>query len=131
MDRIAEHLVIPKPAWTAGAPLPGGDFPVDGVNALIAELKSSYPFLTDVHARRLIRAYGTLARDMLGDAASFGDLGRDFGATLTEREVAWLMTREYAMRAEDVVWRRTKLGLRLTNDQIAALDTWMTARGAP
>ena len=131
MDRIAEHLTIPKPAWTAGAPLPGGDFPVDGVNALIAELKSSYPFLTDVHARRLIRAYGTLARDMLGDAVSFGDLGRDFGATLTEREVAWLMTREYAMRAEDVVWRRTKLGLRLTTDRIAALDTWMTARGAP
>ena len=55
------------------------------------------------------------------------DLGHDFGATLTEREVAWLMRHEYARSAEDVVWRRSKLGLRMSTDQIAALDTWMRA----
>ncbi len=62
---------------------------------------------------------------MLGDAGAEGDLGRSFGATLTEREIRWLMTREYARTAEDVVWRRNKLGLRLSPEEIAALDAWM------
>jgi glycerol-3-phosphate dehydrogenase len=62
---------------------------------------------------------------VLGDAASAKDLGRDFGATLSEREVRWLMDHEYAREAEDVVWRRTKLGLKLTNDEIKALGAWM------
>ena len=78
-------------------------------------------------AGRLIRAYGTEAAAVLGTARSPADLGRDFGATLSEREVQWLMTHEYARRAEDVVWRRTKLGLRMTKAEIAALDDWMRA----
>ncbi|MYM56870.1 glycerol-3-phosphate dehydrogenase [Thalassovita mangrovi] len=111
--------------WTGGAALPGGDFPVDGVDRLIAELRAAYPFLDAFWARRLVRAYGTEAAEVLGDAGSAADLGRDFGATLTEREVRWLMDREYAVRAEDVVWRRSKLGLRMSAEQIAALDDWM------
>ena len=116
--------------WTAGVPLPGGDFPVDGVAALVGELKAAYPFLTDRWALRLVRAYGTEAKDMLGMAKSDRDLGRDFGATLTGAEVRWLMTREYARTAADVVWRRTKLGLRLDADRIAALDDYMRAETA-
>ena len=111
--------------WTAGVPLPGGDFPVGDVAKLIADLQRDHPFLTDRWARRLVRAYGTEARDLLGGATEAAALGRDFGATLTEAEVRWLMTREYARTAEDVVWRRSKLGLRLTPDQIGALDTFM------
>jgi glycerol-3-phosphate dehydrogenase len=72
-----------------------------------------------------VRAYGTEARAILGAARSPGDLGRDFGATLTEAEVRWLMAREYARSAEDVLWRRTKLGLRTTADEAQALDDWM------
>ncbi len=125
MARLQAHdAAIPGP-WTAGVPLPGGDFPVSDVERLIAELREAYPFLDERWARRLIRAYGTEARTMLGDAASAADLGRDFGATLTAREVEWLMAHEYARRAEDVVWRRSKLGLRLSAEQIAALDDWM------
>ncbi len=67
---------------------------------------------------------------MLGEARAEADLGTAFGATLTAREVAWLMEREYARTAEDVVWRRSKLGLRLDADQIEALDGWMTRRRA-
>ncbi|TDK45134.1 glycerol-3-phosphate dehydrogenase [Antarcticimicrobium luteum] len=111
--------------WTAGVPLPGGDFPVGDVDRLIAELRTAYPFLSDRWARRLIRAYGTEADGMLGAARSRLDLGRDFGADLTEREVRWLMRVEFARRAEDVVWRRSKLGLRMTADETAALDRWM------
>jgi glycerol-3-phosphate dehydrogenase len=62
---------------------------------------------------------------MLGDAASYADLGEDFGATLSEREVRWLMDQEYARAADDIVWRRTKLGLKLKPEDIAALDSWM------
>ena len=113
------------PDWTAGVPLPGGDFPVGEVDRLIGALQAVYPFLTDRWARRLIRAYGTEAAEMLGKATAAADLGRDFGADLTEREVRWLMRREYARGAEDVVWRRSKLGLRMTAGQIAALDRWM------
>ena len=66
---------------------------------------------------------------MLGSASDAAALGRDFGATLTEAEVRWLMTREYACRAGDVVWRRSKLGLRMSAEQIAALDDWMKREG--
>ena len=114
--------------WTARVAMPGGDFPHDGVPALTASLKSSYPFLSDYHAARLIRAYGTEAVLVLGNAKTTDDLGLHFGATLTESEVRWLMTREYAHAAADVVWRRTKLGLRMTPDEIAALDAFMGQR---
>jgi glycerol-3-phosphate dehydrogenase len=62
---------------------------------------------------------------MLAPAASMDDLGRSFGATLTESEVLYLMAYEWACTAEDVVWRRSKLGLRLSAKEIAALDAWM------
>ncbi len=113
--------------WTAGVPLPGGDFAVSERDQLVRNLQSSYPFLSSFWALRLIRAYGTDAADVLGNAASPADLGQDFGATLTEAEVRWLMTKEYARTAEDIVWRRSKLGLRLDHDQIATLDAYMAA----
>lgn len=115
-------------AWTAGVPLPGGDFPVDGVQDLRKKLAASYPFLDDFHLKRLVRAYGTDAFEMLGDAKDIGDLGQSFGATITEREVAWLMEREFARTAQDIVWRRSKLGLRMTAQEIEALDSWMQRR---
>ncbi len=128
LEKLAPFFPAATGKWTAGVALPGGDFPVTGVAALIADLRAAYPFLSAFWAKRLVRAYGTEARKMLGEAALPGDLGIDFGATLTEREVGWLMAREYAQSAADVVWRRSKLGLRLSADQIAALDTFMRSR---
>ncbi|WP_411709814.1 glycerol-3-phosphate dehydrogenase [Albidovulum salinarum] len=125
MDKIGAALGVATAGWTGGVPLPGGDFPVGDVARLIAELKTAYPFLSEFWARRLVRAYGSEARSVLGDAQSAADLGEDFGATLSEREVVWLMDKEFARTAEDVVWRRSKLGLRLSAEQIAALNTWM------
>ncbi|MEC3860726.1 glycerol-3-phosphate dehydrogenase [Mesobacterium sp. TK19101] len=125
LAKIGTQLGGVKPDWTAGVPLPGGDFPFDGVADLIAALRAGYPFLTDRWAKRLVRAYGAEAAEMLADAVTAKDLGRDFGASLTEREVRWLMDHEFARRAEDVVWRRSKLGLRMTPEQVAALDDWM------
>ncbi|MFA8442663.1 glycerol-3-phosphate dehydrogenase [Yoonia sp.] len=113
--------------WTADAALPGGDFKVKERDQLVADLQANYPFLDERWALRLIKGYGTEARVILGEAKAVADLGQDFGATLTEAEVRWLMTKEYAHTADDVVWRRSKLGLRLTSDQIAALDAFMAA----
>ncbi|MFO7920765.1 MAG: glycerol-3-phosphate dehydrogenase [Nioella sp.] len=130
LDKIKPFFPGMPGPWTAGVALPGGDFAVDGVGALITRLRADYPFLGDFFARRLIRAYGTEAWQVLGDASVEADLGEAFGATLSAREVAWLMDREYARRAEDVVWRRNKLGLRLSKEQIERIDTWMTERAA-
>jgi glycerol-3-phosphate dehydrogenase len=130
LAKIGAHLSV-GPDWTHDAPLPGGDFPVDGQAGQVLALRAAYPFLNAHWALRLVRAYGTEAPEVLGTAERTADLGRDFGATLTEQEVAWQMDREWARRAEDVLWRRTKLGLRMTADQVAALDGWMAARGVP
>ncbi|MBC6438398.1 MAG: glycerol-3-phosphate dehydrogenase [Rhodobacteraceae bacterium] len=131
LEKLAPHIPAASGPWTAGVALPGGNFPVAGAEDLIQELITRYPFLTLAWARRLVRAYGTEAAEVLGDARDTRDLGRDFGATLTEAEVIWLMQREYARTAEDVLWRRTKLGLRLSADQAATLQQCMTdMRGA-
>jgi glycerol-3-phosphate dehydrogenase len=113
--------------WTAGVSMPGGDFPVDGVPALIAKLQASYPFLNEPWARRLVRAYGTDAAGILADAKTLDDLGEDLGASITARELDWLKAHEFARTGEDVLWRRSKLGLRLTPAQVARINAYMTA----
>jgi len=128
LDKIAPFFPGTPGAWTAGVALPGGDFPVDGVAERIAALRADHPFLDAAWAKRLIRAYGTEAWQVLDGAKTVADLGRAFGATLSEREIVWLMDREYARTAADVVWRRSKRGLRMSSDEIAALEAWMAAR---
>ena len=110
--------------WTAGVPLPGGDLAVADVEDRLAQLLRDYPFLTPRWALRLFRAYGTEAWDMLGTAQSAADLGRDFGATLSEQELRWSIANEYTKTAEDMIWRRSKLGLRLSQKEIAALEAF-------
>jgi len=126
LEKLTPFFADATGKWTAGVALPGGDFPVDGAAALTDGLRREYPFLDAYWAGRLVRAYGTEARHVLGTARTAADLGRSFGATLTEAELRWLIAREYARSAQDVVWRRTKLGLRLTLDQIAEIDAFMS-----
>ena len=83
------------------------------------------------HASRLAHAYGTRAGKLLGNAKSMADLGQAFGATLTESEVRYLMSVEWACTAEDIVWRRSKLGLRLSAAEIAAIDHWISGHHVP
>ncbi len=128
LEKIEGFLAPKRGAWTANVALPGGDFPVDGFDTLVHRLCASHEFLTERWSRRLVRAYGTDAEKMLNGIDGVEDLGKDFGATLSEVEVRWLMANEFARRAEDVVWRRSKLGLRMTPEQIAALDDWMGQR---
>ncbi|MCL5775919.1 glycerol-3-phosphate dehydrogenase [Limibaculum sp. FT325] len=125
LARLAPFFPAMGKDWTARVPMPGGDFAVDARDALVASLCATYRFLNRAWALRLVRAYGTEARAVLGEAAEARDLGRAFGHDLTEAEVRWMMTHEWARTADDVLWRRSKLGLRLTPDEAAALDAWM------
>lgn len=130
VEHLAEWLELTGHAWTARAPLPGGDFEIDGRAALTAKLLQAYPFLAARDAGRLISAYGTEAWQVLGKAASAADLGQDFGAGLSEAEIRWMIAREWAETAEDILWRRSKCGLAMDNTQIAALDDWLTENRA-
>ncbi len=114
-------------AWTAGVALPGGDFALSAKTALTEQLCEDYPFLTGGWARRLVRSYGTEARDVLGAATCADDLGQSFGATLTEAELRWMRDREYARSGEDALWRRSKLGLHMSADQRAAVAAWFAS----
>jgi glycerol-3-phosphate dehydrogenase len=114
------------PAFTAREPLPGGNFAWDGIDALIARTRERWPFLSQAHATRLAHAYGTRLDDIMGEATSFEDLGEHFGADLTAREVRYLMDREWALDAEDILWRRTKLGLKLSATESSNLARFMT-----
>ena len=122
LAKIAPLLGNDAAPWTAGAPLPGGDFPVDGAEALVGALLSDYPFLTKAWARRLVRTYGTDSRNILGDAKTAGDLGAEFGATITAAELDWSIAREWVRKADDFLWRRTKLGLKVSAEQKARID---------
>jgi glycerol-3-phosphate dehydrogenase len=126
MRKIGGYFTTMGGAWTADAPMPGGDFPYDGVDAKISELSKDYPFLDAKWAARMVRTYGTEAWEVLGDAQSTQDLGQMFGATLSAAEVDWLVAREFAQTAEDILWRRTRLGLRIGD--AAPLEAYLSER---
>jgi len=132
LELLARHLPAASRSvgWTGREPLPGGDFPVDGFEARVSETRALYPFLGNATLRRLVRTYGRCVKDLLRNAKTGADLGRVFGADLTEAEVRYLADAEWAMTAEDVVWRRTKLGLRLSKAEIAEVDEYLRARPA-
>jgi glycerol-3-phosphate dehydrogenase len=115
------------PPWTAGSSLPGGDFPVNGFYALVAEAIGRWPFLDEPHARRLVRAYGRRIEKFLDQAQSMDDLGPRFAGDLTGAEVRYLVENEWAQSAEDVLWRRSKLGLKATPEQRNALGQFIAS----
>lgn len=125
LGQLAPHLPTPTGkhvGWTAKTPLPGGDFPVRGFEAQVAAARTRYPFLAESHLRRLIRAYGTRIEQLLAGATSFADLGTVYGADLTEAELRYLVRAEWARTAPDVLWRRSKLGLRLSKAEAVRVD---------
>ena len=112
-------------SWTAGVPLPGGDFPVNGFEQLLSDIEDKYPFLPDGVAWRLARAYGTDTWVILGEAQSLDDLGEDFGAGVYAAELNWSIEHEWVSSAEDFVWRRTRRGLLLSADQVTKINNYV------
>ena len=125
LDRLA-HMFKLAPPWTAHAHLPGGDFPPDRFDALVAETCHARPYLNPAQVERLVRNYGTRVERVLGPAQQRDELGPWFGDDIPAAEVRYLMQREWAQTDDDVLWRRTKLGLRLSADERARLARFMT-----
>ena len=124
LSKLGPYFTKAGGDWTAGVALPGGDFAVSDKATLETRLCREYPFVTQDWAARLVRAYGTEAWDMLGDAQRVEDLGQAFGATLTEAELCWMRDREFARAGEDALWRRSKLGLHMSAEERAAVAAW-------
>jgi glycerol-3-phosphate dehydrogenase len=114
-----------SPRWTAHTPLPGGDFAAAAFDDQVDQARGRWPFLTQGHADRLMAAYGTRISAILGEARSLDDLGPVFGADLTAAEVRYLMAREWARFADDVLWRRSRLGLTMPARDRQALAEFM------
>ncbi len=130
LEKLRPFLPNLSAPWTADASLPGGDFEVGGLVALSARTAVLSPVCTPRRAARLARAYGTRATRIVDGVRTEADWGVEFGADLTEREVRYLMAHEWARTAEDVLWRRSKLGLRIDKVGAARLEDWMQTKGA-
>jgi glycerol-3-phosphate dehydrogenase len=125
MEHIAELFPEAAKPWTAGAVLPGGDIAKGDFEGFLGELESTYPQMPSALLRRLARAYGTRARTILADARTPADLGQDFGGGLHAREIDYLKAAEWARDAEDILFRRSKLGLHVPSGAAEAIDTWL------
>jgi glycerol-3-phosphate dehydrogenase len=120
VDRLRHWLNI-GPAWTHLEPLPGGDLGVGGLDELIAAIRTVHPYVAAPHARRLARNYGTRVWTVLGDAKRADDLGPRIAADLHMGELDYLRREEWASTAEDILWRRTKLGLTANESELESL----------
>ncbi len=114
-----------SPRWTAKAPLPGGDFAWARFDAEVDRARERWPFLGEAELLRLVGAYGSRLAAVLGDARDRADLGPVFGPELTGAEVRYLMAKEWARFADDILWRRSKLGLTMTPADREALAAYM------
>jgi glycerol-3-phosphate dehydrogenase len=124
MQKIETYLPGMGPDWTAQAPLPGGDIAGADFDGFLNDIQREYPWLPHELALHWGRLYGTRMRMILGDATSLEGLGMRFGARLYEAEVRYLAAHEWARSAQDVLHRRTKENLHMTNAQIAEFTAW-------
>ncbi|SHN69825.1 glycerol-3-phosphate dehydrogenase [Bradyrhizobium erythrophlei] len=124
VSRLLPFYPMSKP-WSAQAVLPGGDFPRHGFETEVENARERWKFLTADQALRLVAAYGSRLGEMLGEARQKADLGESFGPELTEAEVRYLMTREWARFPDDILWRRSKLGLTMEQADRERLATFM------
>ena len=128
LEKLQPYLPALKPSWTADAPLPGGDMQNADFDTYLASFLAKVPFLPKAQATRLARDYGTKAAAIVGNATSAAGLGEDFGAGLTAAEVDYLVAHEWARTSQDILWRRSKLGLRLSKEDVARLDAYLEKR---
>src|SRR5699024_4503868 len=122
LERLQPKLGFTAGAWTATAPLPGGDIENGDFGAFLDKLRRNRPWLPPDLAWRLARNYGTCVEHIVGQARCIEDLGQCLGADLFESEAQYLMDYEWACTAEDILWRRSKLGLRFNKVERANLE---------
>ncbi|HZH53178.1 MAG TPA: glycerol-3-phosphate dehydrogenase [Microvirga sp.] len=130
LEELKPYFPAMKPAWTEAAKMPGGDMPDADFDRFFATVRARWPFLPEALAHRLARSYGTRIEELIGSAKSMADLGEDFGAGLTGAEVDYLVSREWARSAEDILWRRSKLGLHVPPGAAQAIDAYIARKYA-
>ena len=123
VNKLEDFYPQMSEAWTKHSALPGGDF--SSVKALKAQLQTRYNWLPQILLNRFLRTYGTRAENVLGNAKQLSDLGQDFGHNLFAAEVDFLLNEEWAENAYNILWRRTKLGLRFNEAQTASLNNYI------
>ena len=128
LEKLGRVLALPGKAWTANAPLPGGDMPDGDFAAFLWRISERYEWLPPEMLLRLARAYGTRIEAVIGSAGSLGELGAHMGGNLFEAELQYLVDAEYARTAQDVLWRRSKLGLHLPVGAQQAVADWFAAQ---
>lgn len=128
VDQLAPLLGAVSGPWTSAQPLPGGDLGAGGFDSFIARLYSQYPQLPRALLHRYARAYGSRTRCILNQARAPEDLGAQVLPGVYERELEYLIRYEWARSAEDILWRRSKLGLHLDADAALQLTRWLDAR---
>ncbi|MFQ3347459.1 MAG: glycerol-3-phosphate dehydrogenase [Candidatus Azotimanducaceae bacterium] len=128
VGRVCNYLGQANQPWTSGTRLPGGHFPVDGYEDLVSKIKQDYAFISEKLARRLARLYGTDSFKMLAQHNSLADLGQHFGSELYAAEVDYLIANEWVQQADDLLYRRTKLGLVLSKDAQLELHSYLEQR---
>ena len=130
VDRLAVVLGPRGPAWTAQSSLPGGDMPAGGLDGFVGQqIAPRYPWLPGSLREGLARRHGSELPDLLGDARGLEDLGEDFGGGLCERELEWMLAREWAHCADDILWRRSKCGLHMSPQQRERVAQRMGGQG--
>jgi glycerol-3-phosphate dehydrogenase len=122
LSKLQTHLGGNENPWSDRAPLPGGDLPRGDFPSFLDGVRARWPFLPGPTSERMARAYGTRLSRILGDARSLADLGEHYGAGLTQAEVEYLRHHEWARGADDILWRRSKLGLYLSAAERARLE---------
>ena len=127
LEKLATVMDIPAQPWTASVPLPGGDITDADMAAFSMSAQKNYPWLPGDLLARYINTYGTRISKLLGEATGIKDMGQDFGGGLYEREARYLVNCEWANSVEDILWRRTKLGLRADHNTETALGEWLRA----
>ncbi|GAB3483232.1 glycerol-3-phosphate dehydrogenase [Marinomonas epiphytica] len=124
MSKLTPYFDQLGPAWTHSKPLPGGDFSVS-LDTYTMELQKSYPFIGAHLAKRLAHSYGSRSHLFLEGKGSLEEMGEHFGSDLYQAEVDYLIEQEWAFTAQDVLWRRTKLGLEVSSEEVSKLEQYM------
>lgn len=130
LEKLTPYFPHAGKPWTANHPLPGGDLS-QSLEDFIVSCQAHYAFLPADCIRRYVHAYGTRLHDLLRDCESLADMGEYFGQDLYEREVRFLIEQEWASNCDDILWRRSRIGMHFTSAQTERLATWLSQHSKP
>ena len=125
LEKLGIYFPKMKGSWTANSSLPGGDFELDGFDDLVKSIKTQHPYLCFQYIMKLVRLYGTEVYEMLSNKKNKTDLGQELAKHVFSYEIDWSIKNEWVKCADDYIWRRTKLGLRLKKHELRNIEQYI------